>query len=257
MKLFQHSDSWLWCCLTWQLAIGQENTEPSHLRKTSGKILSLMACLIIFPLTIHSSHTLCCRSMTCASLLWKLRQGKEKIGKVTLKLSFCLASQNRVCKGHASFLRVLCYMHSFHSWNKWISHEIHFWNERLLQMKILLISVHLTHTMLNLKAASLNCCLLSTLRPDRSCWIFVDRENRDKMTVPARGLKSGYTTSHSSSAQLGSPACDGWEGGKMKEGVPAKTIVYLICLFLKKEETNICNYLVGIYVLIWNCLCQN
>lgn len=38
------------------------------------------------------------------------------------------------------------------------------------------------------------------------------------------------------------------------EGVPAKTRIYLICLFLKKEEANTCNYLVGIYVHIWNCL---
>lgn len=30
------------------------------------------------------------------------------------------------------------------------------------------------------------------------------------------------------------------------EGVLAKNIIYLICLFLKKEETTICNYLVGI-----------
>lgn len=41
-----------------------------------------------------------------------------------------------------------------------------------------------------------------------------------------------------------------------EEGVPAETKIYLICLFLKKEQTNICNYLVGIYVLIWNCLCD-
>lgn len=41
----------------------------------------------------------------------------------------------------------------------------------------------------------------------------------------------------------------------MKEvGVPVKNIIYLICLFLKKEESNTCNYLMGIYVRIWNCL---
>lgn len=41
-----------------------------------------------------------------------------------------------------------------------------------------------------------------------------------------------------------------------EEGVPAKNIIYLTCLFLKKDKPNICNYLVGIYVLIWNCLCD-
>lgn len=41
----------------------------------------------------------------------------------------------------------------------------------------------------------------------------------------------------------------------MKEvSVPVKNTMYLICLFLKKEESNTCNYLMGVYVLIWNCL---
>lgn len=43
----------------------------------------------------------------------------------------------------------------------------------------------------------------------------------------------------------------------MKEvSVPVKNIIFLICLFLKKEESNTCNYLMGCYVLIWNCLCD-
>lgn len=71
------------------------------------------------------------------------------------------------------------------------------------------------------------------------------------MIAPARRQKVGYATSHSYSAQLGSLIFESWEGGKMKEvGVPAKNIVYLICLFLKKEESNTCNYLMGICVLI-------
>lgn len=37
----------------------------------------------------------------------------------------------------------------------------------------------------------------------------------------------------------------------MKEvGVPVRNIMYFICLFLKKEESNTCNYLMGVYVLI-------
>lgn len=80
--------------------------------------------------------------------------------------------------------------------------------------------------------------------------------NRDKKIIaPARGQKLGYTTSHSYFAQLGSLIFERWEGSKMKEvGVPVKNIMYLICLFLNKEESNTCNYLMGVYVLMWNCL---
>lgn len=83
---------------------------------------------------------------------------------------------------------------------------------------------------------------------------FCTTGNRNKMTAPVRGQKLGCTTSHSYFARLGSLIFESWEGGKMKEvSVPVKNM-YLICLFLKKEESNTCNYLMGVYVLMWNCL---